>query len=67
MPTNVRFWTSMIIMCWNLTHSGLMMSHGISDTLHQVMVWHQGITWTNDDLLSIEPLGTKFYEISSKI
>ena len=60
------FWTS-VIMCWNLTHSGLMMSHGISDTFRQVMVRYRGITWTNNNLLSVEPLGTKFFEIWSKI
>ena len=31
------------------------------------LVWHQAITWTNTDLLSIEPLGTHFSEIWLKI
>ena len=30
-------------------------------------VWHQSITWTNDDLLSIGSLGTNFSEIEIKI
>ena len=30
-------------------------------------VWHQAITWTNADLLSIGPLGTKFSELWFKI
>ena len=30
-------------------------------------VWHQAITWTNDDLLSFGPLRTNFSEIRIKI
>ena len=31
-----------------------------------LLVWCKAITWTNDDLLSIGPLGTNFHEILSK-
>ena len=30
-------------------------------------VWHQAITWTNADFLSIGPLGTNLSEIQIKI
>ena len=30
-------------------------------------VWHQAISWTNTDLLSIRPLGTNFSEIQFEI